>query len=162
MRTLPSFSRPGLVWSALPQPDDSPLWEAHWQGKVYDNADDLLAALGMSGTSADVRFEAWLGFGLGFDGFNPIINPQDWAAILDRGPINPQTGAQDGIVVAPSARTAPFEGEHGLEGLVIHPATGHVMRALTEGFPARAVLGTPYDIAELPLLIALTATPEAA
>lgn len=159
MTTLPSFSLPGLEWHATPQPEDSPLWHAVWDNTPYGSRDALHSVLGTVGDTDAVRFETWLGFGLGFDGFNPIINPDHWTALLNRGPVDIDTGAQDGVPLAQAYRRAPHQGKHGLEGLIIHPHTGHVLRALAEGIKGLENLGVPTQSSTLPLLIPLTVVP---
>lgn len=146
MTPQPSAVLPGLVWAPHPHPDGDYTWSAQWRGEVYESLEELAAALDIGVQSPAQRFEAWAAFKIGLDGFAPILNPDDWTDMLDRGPIDPETGASAGDPVPLEHRVSPHQGRDGLEGLLIHTQSGHVLRVLTGGFP-------PFF--EIPVLVAL-------
>ena len=144
---IPSQTLPGLVWTSTPHPEGDVTWTALWQGQEYASATELAAVLDEDLRTPAQQFEAWLAFGLGLDGFAPVLSLDEWTALFDRGPVDVETGEADGVAVPAEHRILPHQGSHGLEGLVVHTASGHVMRAMLGGLPPTL---------NMPLLVALT------
>jgi hypothetical protein len=150
---IPSTALPGLTWVALDTPEgEDPSWVALLNGAVAQDSDGLAVLAGEAWTNPGLRFEAWHAFLLGMDGFVPIVRPSAWTDVLARTPIDTDTGLPHGQAVDPDLVRAPHVGPHGLEGCIIHPASGHVLRAIVGGLPPR------FD---LPVLVPLTASGEA-
>lgn len=145
-----SQTTPGLVWHATVDSDGDYTWTAKWNGTAHTSADSLAQALPSALRTDAQQLESWLAFGLGLDAFQPVLDPTAWQAVFDRGPIDPDTGAADGVPVPPEHRIYPHQGKDGLEGLIVHTKTGHVLRAITAGLP---------PITPLALLVALTGQP---
>lgn len=145
--TRPSQALAGLVWTAqLPDGQEDAVWSALWEGQHATDSAQLAALLPATAWTPALRFEAWLAYTLGLDGFVPLLDPETHADVLRRGPIAPHTGAADGVPFLDAL--APFEGQHGLEGYVLHQASGHVLRAFVEGLPQAGF--------DLPVLVPMT------
>lgn len=150
---VPSVALPGLTW--IPLMDDGheePSWMASLGTAVAQDVDGLAALVGDAWNAPGLRFEAWHAFTLGMDGFVPLIVPSQWADALARTPIDTDTGLPHGVAVNPALVRAPHVGPQGLEGCIIHPASGHILRAIVGGIPPHI---------SLPVLVALTAQPTA-
>jgi hypothetical protein len=145
----PSTALPGLIWMALDAPPgEDPNWVALLDGAVAQDTDGLAALVGKAWEEPGLRFEAWHAFTLGMDGFLPIVHPSVWVEHLARAPIDTNTGLPQGEPIDPGQVRAPHVGPHGLEGCILHPASGHVLRAIVGGLPPHV---------DLPVLIPLTA-----
>ena len=146
----PSRVLEGLVWVAEQHTEgEEPIWHARWNSGRYDKPVELHTAVTDAAWTTALRFEAWLAFTLGLDGFVPVLDPSDHAETLQRGPVVPGTTEPDGVPFA--SVVPPYDGPYGLEGYILHEASGHVLRAYTEGLPAAG-----YD---LPVLVPMTGSP---
>jgi hypothetical protein len=149
--TIPSASLPALTWAVLNTQDNpEPTWVAILNGIIAHTMDDLAAMVGTAWENPSLRFEAWHAFTLGMDVFAPIVHPSAWKNTLVRAPINPGTGLPNNQPVAFEHVRPPHIGPYGLEGCIIHPASGHVLRAIVGGLPPQC---------DLPVLVPLTTNP---
>lgn len=152
-QTHASQALPGLVWSPEPTTDTDPSWIAWWKGESARDSFALQRLVGAEAWTELLRFEAWLGFALGFDGFEPILDPTHYADDLRAGPRDPVSGAPDGVTFLDV--TAPMDGPYGLEGYLYHRPTGHVLRVHTRGLPDASSLGLEHP--DLPVTVIMTA-----